>query len=68
MFLITIYTFVMLTLFSTVWNQYARGFFELGTINPVDEGLPALGVLVILSQFLDPTFYKTWHWVGQYNQ
>lgn len=43
------FVFVMLIFFSALWHQYSTGVFKLGRVNPVDEGLPALAILSILS-------------------
>ena len=43
---------VMLTYFSAIWAQYSTGAFQLGVINPVDEGLPAYALFALFSIFI----------------
>jgi len=53
-----LFTFVMLIYFCAMWSQYSVGYFRLGRINPVDEGLPAYSILAILNIFLPNDFWN----------
>lgn len=63
-----LFTFVMLIYFCAMWSQYSIGYFRLGRINPVDEGLPSYAIITILSAFLPPDFWNQQHWFGKINE
>lgn len=54
-----LFIFVMLIYFAAMWSQYCIGFFRLGRINPVDEGLPCYAIYAICSIFLPFNFWNT---------
>lgn len=45
--------------FAAMWSQYSIGYFRLGEINPVDEGLPCYALTVILGTLLPSNFWIT---------
>ena len=51
--LFTIYIFIMKTEFCAMWSQYCVGYFRLGVINPVDEGLPFYSITCLVVTQLD---------------
>ena len=55
--ILTIFSFVMCVYFTAMWSQYCIGFFRLGRINPVDEGLPAYAFLAFLVGFFDLNYF-----------
>lgn len=63
-----IFVYTMLTFFSAMWAQYATGYFRLGEINPVDEGLPGYALTAILCIFLPEGFWSRSDLIGQNNQ
>ena len=50
--------FFMTQYFCAMWSQYCVGFFKLGRINPVDEGLPLYALMFILSSFMNLSIMK----------
>jgi hypothetical protein len=56
--ILCLFSFVMLIYFCAMWSQYSVGYFRLGRINPVDEGLPAYAIVAILSIFLPQGFWN----------
>jgi hypothetical protein len=66
--LFCLFTFVMLIYFCAMWSQYSVGYFRLGRINPVDEGLPSYAIVTLLSLFLPVGFWNQYHWLGRYNE
>lgn len=63
-----IFVYTMLTFFSAMWSQYGTGFFRLGQINPVDEGLPGYALTAILCIFLPEGFWSRSDILGKNNQ
>jgi hypothetical protein len=63
-----IYVFVMSNYFCAMWSQYAVGYFRLGRINPVDEGLPAYALLCLLTMMIDQTQLRNYHYFGTYSE
>ena len=62
-----VFVFVMLVYFSAMWSQYSTGYFRLGRVNPVDEGLPGYAIAALANIFLPAGF---WNWegaLGKYN-
>ena len=51
--LFAIYIFIMNSYFCAMWNQYCVGYFRLGRVNPVDEGLPTYAALCLIATQLD---------------
>ena len=51
-----------------MWMQYSIGFFRLGRLNPVDEGLPMYALLAIIMSFIDRTHIGDYHIYGTYGQ
>lgn len=66
--ILAIYMFVMSIFFTAMWMQYSIGFFRLGRINPVDEGLPAYALLAFVMAFIDRTNFENYHIFGTYGQ
>ena len=62
--IIAIFSFVMTIYFFAMWMQYSIGFFRLGRINPVDEGLPAYALLVLVVSFIDRSYFDSFHVYG----
>jgi hypothetical protein len=58
---------VMVIYFCALWSQYSVGFFRLGVVNPVDEGLPAYALFAIANIFIPFTFWNTTNSIGAYN-
>lgn len=50
--------------FMAMWSQYSIGFFRLGRINPVDEGLPAYAFLAFMLAFIDQSYFEPYHIFG----
>lgn len=49
---------VMVVYFCALWSQYSIGFFRLGIVNPVDEGLPSYALFAIINIFVPYTFWN----------
>ena len=47
-----------------MWMQYSIGFFRLGRINPVDEGLPSYALLAFILAFIDKSQFANYHIFG----
>lgn len=62
-----LYSFVMLVHFCLMWSQYTVGYFNLGTINPADEGLPIYAILCLIATQMDLTLLKSYHLYGTYS-
>ena len=62
--LLTIYTFIMNTYFCAMWSQYCVGYFKLGRINPVDEGLPLYAIFCLAATQLDLSGLSQYHIIG----
>ena len=66
--LFAIYIFIMNTYFCAMWSQYCVGYFRLGVINPVDEGLPTYATLCIVATQLDLSVINEFHILGTYGE
>eukprot|EP00919_Chromeraceae_sp_WS-2016_P049866 GHVR01118196.1.p1 GENE.GHVR01118196.1~~GHVR01118196.1.p1 ORF type:complete len:125 (-),score=2.32 GHVR01118196.1:667-1041(-) len=66
--IISLYFFVMITYFSAMWNQYSSGFFKLGRINPVDEGLPIVAIFCLFAPHISIESLNQVHWVAKINE
>jgi hypothetical protein len=66
--LLSLYIFVMSTYFCAMWSQYCVGFFRLGRINPVDEGLPVYALLSLIAVVVDLRFLTEPHILGTYSE
>ena len=66
--LFAIYIFIMNTYFCAMWSQYCVGYFRLGVINPVDEGLPTYALLCIVATQLDLSIINEFHILGTYGE
>lgn len=67
--LLTIYIFIMNTYFCAMWSQYSVGYFKLGRVNPVDEGLPAYAIMCLLATQIDfPKYMNQKHVLGTYGE
>jgi hypothetical protein len=50
--IIVLFTHVMSVFYFAMWNQYHTSKFELGKINPVDDGIPIIALVSILNCFI----------------
>lgn len=67
--LLTIYIFIMNTYFCAMWSQYSVGYFKLGRVNPVDEGLPAYAIMCLLATQINFSKYMNQkHVLGTYGE
>lgn len=48
-----------------MWSQYSVGYFKLGRVNPVDEGLPLYALFCLMATQID---FTTYHIVGTYGE
>ena len=62
--ILTVFAFIMSVYFTAMWSQYSIGFFRLGRINPVDEGLPAYAFLAFILAFIDKSSFASYHIFG----
>jgi len=63
-----IYSMIMSTYFFAMWSQYSVGYFKLGRVNPVDEGLPIYAILCLVATQADlKAFVNTQHIFGTYS-
>ena len=65
--LFTIFIFIMNTYFCAMWSQYCVGFFRLGRINPIDEGLPFYALSCLVATKYDLSKFSTYHIYGTYS-
>lgn len=65
--LFAICIFIMNTYFCAMWSQYCVGYFRLGVVNPVDEGLPFYAFMCLLATQLDLSACNQHHIVGSYS-
>ena len=56
-FLCLMFFFIAITYFCAMWTQYCTGFFRLGRINVVDEGLPSYALACFLAPTLKFSYY-----------
>jgi hypothetical protein len=47
-----------------MWSQYCIGYFKLGRINPVDEGLPFYSLFSLIATQMDLKIFKQHHIYG----
>jgi hypothetical protein len=59
MIIFVVITHVLSVFFAAMWNQFHTFSFELGKINPVDDGIPAVAILAISNCFIDNTFWNS---------
>lgn len=59
MVIFIIITHVLSVFFTAMWNQFHTFNFELGMINPVDDGIPTVALLAIGNCFIDHTMWNT---------
>lgn len=62
-----LYSFVMLIYFCAMWSQYSVGYFKLGVVNPVDEGLPVYAIACLIATQMDITILRSYHIYGTYS-
>ena len=60
-------THVLSVFFTAMWNQFHTFNFELGMINPVDDGIPTVALLAISNCFIDSTVWNSNFAVGTAN-
>lgn len=60
----SLFGFIMLIYFIAMWSQYSVGYFRLGRINPVDEGIPAYALTVIIFTQIDLKIFQKQHIFG----
>ena len=65
--LFAIYIFIMNTYFCAMWSQYCVGYFRLGRINPVDEGLPCYALACFAFTQIDLSILNEHHIFGTYS-
>ena len=66
--ILTVFAMTMSIYLIAMWSQFAIGYFRLGRINPVDEGLPAYALLALIAAFIDTSYLQDYHWVGTYGE
>ena len=49
---------VMVIYFCSIWAQFSTGIFELGRINPIDEGLPTYALFALANVWIPYTFWS----------
>ena len=54
-----IITHVLSVFFTAMWNQFHTFNFELGMINPVDDGIPTVALLAIGNCFIDHSVWNS---------
>lgn len=64
--LFAIFIFIMNTYFCAMWSQYCIGYFRLGRINPVDEGLPIYAIMCLVATQVDLSMVSQHHIYGSY--
>ena len=52
-----LFTYVMIIYFCAMWSQYSIGYFRLGRVNPVDEGLPLTALTAVACVYLPEQFW-----------
>ena len=65
--ILALYVFVMQVYFCAMWSQYSVGYFKLGFVNPVDEGLPVYAIACLIATQVDITFLRQYHIYGTYS-
>jgi ethanolaminephosphotransferase len=50
--LFVIITHVLSVFFCAIWSQYNTNNFELGAVNPVDDGIPTVAVIALINCFI----------------
>lgn len=66
--ILAIFAFIMSIYFTAMWSQYCIGFFRLGRINAVDEGLPAYALLALIMGLFDFSYLGEKHTFGTYGE
>ncbi len=64
--LLSIFMFIMNTYFCAMWSQYCVGYFKLGRVNPVDEGLPFYAIMCLVATQFDLSQLSKHHIFGSY--
>lgn len=64
--ILTLYLFIMSVYFCAMWSQYSVGYFKLGRVNPVDEGIPAYAIACLIFTQIDTTIFRKYHKIGTY--
>ena len=65
--ILILFMFIMLVSFAAMWSQYCMGFFRLGRINPIDEGLPSYALFAFISIYIPFNFWGTQSEFGKFN-
>lgn len=65
--LFIIITHVLSVFFCAIWSQYNTNNFELGTINPVDDGIPSVAVVALLNCIIPEDFWTRQLFVSSLN-
>lgn len=55
--LFIIITHVLSVFFCAIWSQYNTNNFELGVVNPVDDGIPTVAVVALLNCLIPEDFW-----------
>lgn len=66
--ILTIFIFIMIVYFCAMWSQYTVGYFKLGRINPVDEGLPGYVLGCLAATQVDLRLVSKLHIIGTYGE
>ena len=64
--LFCIYIFIMNTYFCAMWSQYCVGYFRLGRVNPIDEGIPSYAIGCFIATQIDLSGASKYHIYGTY--
>lgn len=62
-----LFVFILYPNFAGLWNQYSVGYFKLGRINPIDEGLPTFVLLCFGGCIFDYEKLNNFHIFASYN-
>lgn len=65
--LFIIITHVLSVFFCAIWSQYNTNNFELGTINPVDDGIPTVAVVALVNCLIPEDFWTRQLFVSSVN-
>lgn len=60
--------FLMSQYFCCMWSQYCVGYFRLGRINPVDEGLPFYAMMFLMGSQVSGENFRSQHILGTYGE
>jgi hypothetical protein len=55
--LFVIITHVLSVFFCAIWSQYNTNNFELGAVNPVDDGIPTVAIVALINCLIPEDFW-----------